>query len=180
MHLGKRNHSSASAQPRSLTPRMVYHVLTRFAPHTGYAVYFDSQRRKSPEFRRSLRRNERRQVRNEKENAAAAGKERVKDIQKAVDAAKDEGFPAGVNEREGYFMEHVQIGEQLAADPANTLEAALAFYKALKVYPTPGDLIGIYDKTVDKRVLDVLAEMIAYDKTLDIEGTGGIPHPGLD
>lgn len=129
---------------------MGYHVLTCFAPHTGYAVYFDNQRRKSPEFRRSLRRNERRQVRNEKENAAAAGKERVKDIQKAVDAAKDEGFPAGVNEREGYFMEHVQIGEQLAADPANTLEAALAFYKALKVYPTPGDLIGIYDKTVDK------------------------------
>lgn len=30
------------------------------------------------------------------------------------------------------------------------LEAALAFYKALKVYPTPGDLINIYDKTVSK------------------------------
>ncbi|KAK6213992.1 mitochondrial import receptor subunit tom20 [Pestalotiopsis sp. IQ-011] len=146
----------------------------------GYAIYFDTQRRKSPEFRRSLRRNERRQVRNEKEHQAAAGKERVKDIQQTVDAAKEEGFPAGVNEREAYFMEHVQIGEQLAADPTKTLDAALAFYKALKVYPTPGDLIGIYDKTVDKRVLDVLAEMIAYDKALDIEGTGGIPHPGLD
>lgn len=33
---------------------------------------------------------------------------------------------------------------------SRTLEAALAFYKALKVYPTPGDLIGIYDKTVSK------------------------------
>lgn len=31
-----------------------------------------------------------------------------------------------------------------------TLEAALHFYKALKVYPTPGDLIGIYDKTISK------------------------------
>ncbi len=30
------------------------------------------------------------------------------------------------------------------------VEAALAFYKALKVYPTPGDLINIYDKTVSK------------------------------
>lgn len=30
------------------------------------------------------------------------------------------------------------------------LDAALAFYKALKVYPTPGDLINIYDKTVSK------------------------------
>jgi import receptor subunit TOM20 len=31
-----------------------------------------------------------------------------------------------------------------------TMEAALSFYKALKVYPTPGDLISIYDKTVEK------------------------------
>lgn len=31
-----------------------------------------------------------------------------------------------------------------------TFDAALAFYKALKVYPSPGDLIGIYDQTVSK------------------------------
>ena len=31
-----------------------------------------------------------------------------------------------------------------------TIEAALHFYKALKVYPTPGDLITIYDKTISK------------------------------
>lgn len=48
------------------------------------------------------------------------------------------------------------------------LDAALAFYKALKVYPTPGELINIYDKTVAKPILEVLAEMIAYDGTLRI------------
>lgn len=122
----------------------------RLTSNIGYAIYFDIQRRKSPEFRRELRREERRRERNAKENASAATKNRVKDIQVAVDAATEEGFPSGVNEREGYFMEHVQIGEQLASDPTQTTEAALAFYKALKVYPTPGDLIGIYDKTVDK------------------------------
>jgi len=45
-----------------------------------------------------------------------------------------------------------------AAEPQTNLltaatkivEAALAFYKALKVYPTPNDLINIYDKTVAK------------------------------
>lgn len=37
-----------------------------------------------------------------------------------------------------------------------TVDAALAFYKALKVYPQPGDLIGIYDKTVEKvRILSL-------------------------
>lgn len=30
----------------------------------------------------------------------------------------------------------------------DNLEAALCFYKALKVYPQPSDLISIYDKTV--------------------------------
>lgn len=92
---------------------------------------------------------------------------------------------------------------------SQTVEAALAFYKALKVYPTPGDLIAIYDKTVDKvrkkaaylparrkehftnfahtqqRVLDILAEMIAYDKNLDLGSGGGpnisdLPSAGLD
>ena len=30
------------------------------------------------------------------------------------------------------------------------VEAALCFYKALKVYPAPRELISIYDKTVPK------------------------------
>ncbi|MBE3047563.1 hypothetical protein IMZ48_34630 [Candidatus Bathyarchaeota archaeon] len=37
------------------------------------------------------------------------------------------------------------------ASLATTLfDAAIAFYKALKVYPSPGDLINIYDQTVSK------------------------------
>ncbi|KAI1210981.1 mitochondrial outer membrane translocase complex, subunit Tom20 domain-containing protein [Annulohypoxylon truncatum] len=151
----------------------------------AYAIYFDYQRRVDPNFRRNLRREERRQARAEKEEAQAQTKQKRKDIQRVVDSTKEEGFPTGVNEKEQFFMDHVQKGELLAADPSRTMEAALAFYKALKVYPTPGDLISIYDKTVDKRVLDVLAEMIAYDKDLDLGSGGGInlsdlPSAGLD
>ncbi|KAI1650652.1 mitochondrial import receptor subunit tom-20 [Daldinia loculata] len=149
----------------------------------AYAIYFDYQRRADPNFRRNLRREERRQARAEKEEAVFQTKQKRKDIQKAIDQATEEGFPTGVNEKEQFFMDHVQKGELLAADPSNTLEAALAFYKALKVYPTPGDLISIYDKTVDKRVLDVLAEMIAYDKNLDLGGginLSDLPSAGLD
>jgi mitochondrial import receptor subunit TOM20 len=70
-----------------------------------------------------------------------------------------------------------------AAEP---FEAALQFYKAMKVYPTPADLLSIYDSTVKKEVLDILAEMIAADKTLNLtappsaEGLQGIPNVGLD
>ncbi|KAI0598350.1 mitochondrial import receptor subunit tom-20 [Biscogniauxia sp. FL1348] len=152
----------------------------------AYAVYFDHQRRANPNFRRNLRREERRKARAEKEETIAQTKQRGKAIQRAVDDALEEGFPVGVNEKEQYFMDHVQQGETLAADPSRTLEAALAFYKALKVYPSPEDLITIYDKTVDKRVLDVLAEMIAHDESLDLrQAPGGInvsdlPHHSLD
>ncbi|KAI1461264.1 mitochondrial import receptor subunit tom-20 [Annulohypoxylon moriforme] len=152
----------------------------------AYAIYFDYQRRVDPNFRRNLRREERRQARAEKEEAQAQNKQKRKDIQRVVDGTKEEGFPTDVNVKEQFFMDHVQKGELLANDTSRTMEAALAFYKALKVYPTPGDLIGIYDKTVDKRVLDVLAEMIAYDKDLDLGSSGGsinlsdLPSAGLD
>ncbi|RYC61768.1 hypothetical protein CHU98_g4425 [Xylaria longipes] len=157
---------------------------------TAYALYFDHQRRADPDFRKNLRREERRQARAEKEEAVAQGKQKRRGIQAAVEAALEEGFPTGTNEKEQYFMEYVQQGEVLASDPSQTTEAALAFYKALKVYPTPRDLISIYDKTVDKRVLDVLAEMIAYDKSLDLNSQppqginladfADLPTAGLD
>lgn len=51
------------------------------------------------------------------------------------------------------------------------IEAALAFYKALKVYPQPKDLISIYDKTVPKEVLEILAEMVAMDAGLQLGGS---------
>lgn len=57
------------------------------------------------------------------------------------------------------------------------VEAALCFYKALKVYPQPKDLIGIYDKTVPKPVIDILAEMIAQDPTINV---GGGSPTGID
>lgn len=88
------------------------------------------------------------------------------------------------------------------------MDSALAFYKGLKVYPAPGDLIKIYDSTVPKvssphrcppwkavylisfvtqPILDILAEMIAFDTTLDIRSAplsginlSDIPNVGLD
>ena len=72
--------------------------------------------------------------------------------------------------------------ELTGADP---VDAALCFYRALKVYPNPRELISIYDKTVPKvrasmsclfktssnmlqPVLDILAEMIAVDTSIPV------------
>ncbi|KAK0746569.1 mitochondrial outer membrane translocase complex, subunit Tom20 domain-containing protein, partial [Schizothecium vesticola] len=161
----------------------------------AYAVYFDYRRRSVPEFRRQLRRNERRMARVHKDQAVAEQQAQRQAMRRAVDDAKDEGFPTSSDEKEAYFLEQVQQGEALGTDPTKVVECALAFYKALKVYPTPGDLINIYDKTVAKPILDVLAEMIAYDGTLRIgpqytsptvdvaelmREMGGVPGVGLD
>lgn len=153
----------------------------------AYAVYFDYKRRAHPDFRRSLRRNERHQVRAEKEEAKAKSQHQRQKIKNAVAEAVDAGFPKDPSEREMYFMEQVSKGEVMSSDPNNLFESALAFYKALKVYPSPGDLIGIYDQTVSKQVLDILAELIAADPTLKIgpnaEGPSASnmpPAAGLD
>ncbi|KAL2024047.1 hypothetical protein VTK56DRAFT_282 [Thermocarpiscus australiensis] len=171
-------------------------VATLAAGVLAYAAYFDYRRRHSAEFRRQLRRSERRQARAEKDQAEANAKAHRQAIKQAVDDAKAEGFPASTEEKEAYFLEQIQAGEMMGADPSKAIDSALAFYKALKVYPTPGDLINIYDKTVSKPILDILAEMIAYDGSLRI-GTsytgpagvdvaelmremGGVPGVGLD
>ncbi|KAL2869183.1 TOM complex receptor protein TOM20 [Aspergillus lucknowensis] len=150
----------------------------------AYAVYFDHKRQTDPEFRRSLKRNNRRLARAVKEEAEAQGAQHRENIKMAVQQAKDEGFPTDLEEKEAYFMGQVAKGEGLCAEGADKLEAALAFYKALKVYPQPKDLISIYDKTVPKEVLEILAEMVAQDQTLKL-GTftgesGSADHHGVE
>jgi import receptor subunit TOM20 len=89
-------------------------------------------------------------ARQEKEAAQADAIAHRRKVKAAIDEAKSEGFPTGSDEKEAYFLEQVQAGELLGADPTKLFDAALSFYKALKVYPTPGDLIQVYDRTVPK------------------------------
>ena len=94
-------------------------------------------------------------------------------------------------------------GEQLAGEGTNPIEAALCFYKGLKVYPEPSSLIGIYDSTVPKEcvslitsykfeltsnsVLEILAQMVSQDKNLNVgsfgadkEGSGSESGHGVE
>lgn len=64
----------------------------------------------------------------------------------------------------GSFMEQVAAGEALFAQgPANFLQAAVAFFRALKVYPAPMELVMIYQKAVPKEVFDIIMKLVARD-----------------
>lgn len=82
----------------------------------AYAIYFDHRRRTDPNFRKQLKRESRRQARAVKEEAEAYIIRQREAIKAAVAEAKEEGFPADVEEKEAYFMNEVARGEQLSLD----------------------------------------------------------------
>ena len=69
------------------------------------------------------------------------------------------------------FNSESQVQSNVSTPGTDNIEAALCFYKALKVYPQPKDLIGIYDKTVPKEVLEILADIVVMDDGLSISGS---------
>ena len=116
----------------------------------AYAVYFDYRRRSDPEFRRSLKKQHKKVQKAKEEEGKAAEQGQKERIKQAVIEANEDGFPRDPEETEGYFMQEVARGEGMCQDGSDPVDAALCFYKALKVYPQPRELITIYDKTVPK------------------------------
>ncbi|KAF2855762.1 protein import receptor MAS20 [Plenodomus tracheiphilus IPT5] len=161
--------SNSSLKPGTIAAIVAGTAATGFL---AYAVYFDHKRRNDPEFRKQLKRESKRTQRAAKEEAEHQGAEQKKAIRDAVERANEEGFPKDPEEVEAYFMQEVAQGEGMVQKAgADNVEAALCFYRALKVYPNPRELINIYDKTVPKPVLDILAEMIAVDTSIPVGGS---------
>jgi mitochondrial import receptor subunit TOM20 len=104
--------SSQSAFPRwsTIAALTVGTVLTGFV---GYAIYFDHRRRTDPEFRKALKRESKKQQKEAKQQAEAAGAQQKKSIREAVDKVNEEGFPTEAEEVEKYFMDEVAEGELL-------------------------------------------------------------------
>lgn len=92
------------------------------------------------------------------------------------------------------FMEQVSTGEALIAmGPANYIAAATAFFKAIKIYPSPVELIMIYQKATPEEVFDIIIKMVGKDAELGgasgsgasdpmaaLAGLGGKPGAGLE
>lgn len=63
-------------------------------------------------------------------------------LRNALAGINSEHFPTAPEAQEGYFQEQVAMGEALATQgPDAFVPSALSFYRALKVYPNPVELI---------------------------------------
>ncbi|KAH7876410.1 uncharacterized protein C8R40DRAFT_1068726 [Lentinula edodes] len=141
----------------------------------AYAVYFDYKRRNDVEFRRKLKKEKKRVDKSIASSKAslpsspdAVG---VDELREALEQVKAEQVPISPEQKEAYFMTQVASGEQLSLQgPMFSLPAALAFYRALRVYPSPVELMVIYQKTVPKPIFKLVIELTNLDVKGRVEG----------
>ncbi|KAJ1649747.1 mitochondrial import receptor subunit tom20 [Dispira simplex] len=130
----------------------------------GYALYFDYKRRNDPSFRKKLHREKKKALKQQEEKEKMIQSQLVVSVERALDKALVEPFPTNREDKERLFMEHVAQGETAVAGGEEHYEdAAVAFYRALKVYPDPLELIMIYQKTVPQVVLNIIMGMLSQD-----------------
>jgi import receptor subunit TOM20 len=139
----------------------------------AYAVYFDHKRRTDAEFRKRLRKEKKKLDKSAAQEAASApasgnplGDASVPtaEILAAMKSVQDDQVPTTPEEREKYFMAQVEQGEVLCAKgPHFAIEAALAFFRALRVYPSPVELIMIFQNTVPEPIFKMVLEMMRLD-----------------
>ncbi|EPQ29635.1 uncharacterized protein PFL1_02854 [Pseudozyma flocculosa PF-1] len=131
----------------------------------GYAIYFDYKRQTDATFRKSLKKDSKKTSKASKKEAERRAKAEEAVIQQLLDEIRQPGvLPADIEAKEQYFLQHVSLGEQLFAQgPEHYLDASIAFFKALKAYPAPVELIMIYQKAVPKEVFDCIMRIVSKD-----------------
>ncbi|KAI7819853.1 MAS20 protein import receptor-domain-containing protein [Gamsiella multidivaricata] len=130
----------------------------------GYAIYFDSKRRNDPEFRRKLKKERKRTQKLAAEEAKKLSNKSAQTVEEALASISDEDFPTSMEEREKFCMEQLSAGEALFTQgPTKFGQAAICFYKALKVYPAPAELVMVYQKTIPPEVFTLVMGMLSKD-----------------
>ncbi|KAJ7693832.1 hypothetical protein B0H17DRAFT_1058405, partial [Mycena rosella] len=138
----------------------------------AYAVYFDYKRRTDADFRKKIRKEKKRvdkSLAESREALAAASGVSEAELREALKLLKSEPPPPTQEAKENFFMSQVAMGEQLAArGEAFHLPAALSFYRALAVYPSPPELLAIYQKTVPDAIVKIVLDLVNLDLTSKI------------
>ncbi|KAF7302101.1 SET domain-containing protein [Mycena indigotica] len=165
----------------------------------AYAIYFDYKRRTDTTFRKQLRmatsffpplpkfadwdegkqkKRVDKSLAQSREALEAASHVSDDELREALKQIEAETKP-GPDLRENYFMTQVAMGEQLATrGEAFHLTAALSFYRALAVYPSPPELLAIYQKTVPDEIVKLILRLINLDVSASSGADLGIDDVG--
>ncbi|CAL9737565.1 mitochondrial import receptor subunit Tom20p [Monosporozyma servazzii] len=165
--------SAPTVMPRGALLTGAAAVLALF----GYAAYFDYQRRTDPNFRKQLKLRSKKQKKEalKRENAAKLAKQEEIVRFLTNELVKDPPSNASPENVQTLFMTYVSEGEKLSAVPGEELNAAVKFYKALTIYPRPGDLLNIYEKTIPPHIhadVILMLEQLPPPNMLDLFKNG--------
>ncbi|KAJ2991861.1 hypothetical protein NUW54_g8080 [Trametes sanguinea] len=140
----------------------------------AYAVYFDYKRRNDTEFRKKLRKEKKKVTKKQAEQAQAqaqAESANPAEIKAMILKIQGEELPPTPDEKEQYFVMQVQLGEQMAQQgPAFYMPAAAAFFRALRVYPSPVEFIMMIQSTVPPPIFKLFMELVNAEAAARIEG----------
>ncbi|WRT68678.1 uncharacterized protein IL334_005657 [Kwoniella shivajii] len=159
-----------SAAPLRIAGATAAVALTGFL---GYAVYFDYMRRNSPEFRKGLKKQHKKLAVAAEAQSKAEKERNSKQLREALVLLQNEPTPSSPEQQEAYFQEQVAEGEKLATmGPEYQVQAASHFYRALRVYPQPIELLGIYQRVVPPPVFALLIELTSLTGAAAATGGG--------
>ncbi|WVN86285.1 uncharacterized protein L203_101448 [Cryptococcus depauperatus CBS 7841] len=137
----------------------------------GYAIYFDYMRRNSPEFRKSLRKQQKKLAAVAEANAKARKDTDTKALREGYLSIQTEKPPTTPEQQEAYFAEEANQGEQLITKGEEFyVEAALHFFRALRVYHSPGELLAVYQRVVPPAVLEMIIQLVAMSTSRGAPG----------
>ncbi|KAF9266257.1 MAS20-domain-containing protein [Marasmius fiardii PR-910] len=160
--------------PSQTTSILTIAGITLITGFVAYAAYFDYKRRNDAGFRKNLKKQKKRvdkSIASSKASLEASATTSTADLRAALEQVKKEPVPASPEQKEAFFMSQVATGEQLAAQgPDFSLPAAMSFYRALRVYPSPVELMVIYQKTVPEPIFKLVIELTNLDVKDRVEG----------
>ncbi|KAF8138309.1 hypothetical protein EV363DRAFT_1393768 [Boletus edulis] len=139
----------------------------------AYAAYFDYKRRTDSTFRKRLRKEKKRAEKSQtpSETSSSTGGVDPKELISALEKIRDEPIPTDHEERHKYFMTQVNMGETMSVNgPTFYMPAALCFYRAIRVYPSPLELIMVYEKSLSPPVFQLVMQLVNLDVKTRAEG----------
>lgn len=116
----------------------------------------------------------------------------VQVLKRVLDMVKNDTYPTSVEDRERYFMDNLQKGELLSKEgmasflahliptcfcsfmigPEKSEESAACFFRALKVYPNPVELLAILQKSVPEDVIGLVYGMVSTEVQINQQRMG--------